>query len=118
MKKTVEDIDVTIAHVKDLDHWLHKIQPINIMTQIYKAVNMGGDSRNRTKLEKYTSDVINQLLMVKVEPAAVFDRKYIDLPSIGSIESQLAAEKPTLGAGRVGRASPDPTLASIVETAK
>ena len=80
MKLTVEDIDVTINHVQEMDHWLHKIQPINIMTQIYKAVNIGADSRNRNKLERYTSDVVNNLLVSRMEQNIKFDKKYIDLP--------------------------------------
>lgn len=95
MKKVTEDVHVTVNLVQDLDEYVHRVLPINLQTSIYKSCMMSGDMRNRQRFERYTSDVINQLLLIKNEKSLKFDKKEVSLPKISTIEKQLALQVPT-----------------------
>lgn len=114
MDRIVRDVHVTVNMVQEMDTYIHRVMPINIQTQIYKSCMMSGDLRYRQRFEKYTSEVINQLLLIKNEPNFPFDKEEVTLPNIKSIEKQLALKRP-----RVTHTSPNlPDMSGEVKQSK
>jgi len=93
MKKVTDDLHVTVNKCQDLEVYLHKVLPINVETQIFKACTVAcHDSKGRTRLANYTSATVNRLLQMKQDRGSKFDKDEVFLPELKTINKHLMFE--------------------------
>jgi len=93
MKKITDDLHVTVNKCQDIDLYLHKVLPINLETQIFKACSVTcNDNKGRVRLANYTSGILNRLLTLKADKSGKFDKTEVILPELKNLKKHLIDE--------------------------